>query len=87
MDLYITLCTVHTTEGQGQKQETIVSIVLVPVPAPVPVLVPCIVYEPLMSPILTADSTGSGDRAVETKEQRTLKKEQGTLLPYPLIHH
>ena len=46
MGFHITLCTVHTTQGQG-----IIVFSIVPIPIPVPVLfpVPCSVYEPLDS--------------------------------------
>ena len=49
MGFYIMLLTVHTTQGQGQGQGTIFLIVPAPFPVPVPVLVPCSVYEPLVS--------------------------------------
>ena len=42
MSFYITLCTVHTTQGQGRKP----LFSIVPIPVPVPFPVPCSVYEP-----------------------------------------
>ena len=47
MSFYITLCTVHTTQGKGQGREPLISIVPTSVLVPVPVPVPCSVYEPL----------------------------------------
>ena len=45
----ITLCTVHTTQGQGQAKGILFSIVPTPFPVliPIPVPIPCIVYKPL----------------------------------------
>ena len=46
MGFYITFCTVHTTQGQGQVQGTIVFYCALPGPCPCPSPVPCSMYEP-----------------------------------------